>query len=164
MPSTTEQRVSELELRIARIEKQLGMPTGEPKTTTYGREKMSNLAENINIQSEAVAAGDDEQAKIKRAEGLFSYLLAEKRLISYSEAYRRIVGPYTSWRNAVHAPEVIRLACKTTPDSVGGLAIRLDSLIVGIQTRRPARGHFVNAAYSEGDWIQTFGIWPLLES
>lgn len=101
---------------------------------------------------------------LKRAEALFDTLLSMKppRLVSYSEAYRRIIGPYADWRNAIHAPEVIKLALRTSPRRAGRFSIRLDALIVGKQTRRPAPGHFTAAVYSESDWIQAFGSWALL--
>lgn len=105
---------------------------------------------------------DTEDAMVQRAEDLFGMLLTMTQLISYSEAYRRIVGPYSVWRNAVHAPEVIRLARLTSPRRVGRLTMRLDTLIVGKESRRPGGGHFRTATYSESDWIQTFGTWSLL--
>lgn len=107
---------------------------------------------------------DTEDAMAQRAEELLDDLLAMNppRLISYSEAYRRIIGTYSVWRNAVHAPAVIRLACGTDSRRVGRLTIRLDALIVGKVTRRPGPGHFVTAPYSESEWIQTFGTWALV--
>lgn len=109
-------------------------------------------------------SGDTERAMIRRAEALFRSLLTmnASKLISYSEAYRRIIGPYSVWRNAVHAPAVIQIARRTSPRRVGPLTIRLDALIVGKETRRPAGGHFATANYSESDWIQKFGTWALL--
>jgi len=103
-------------------------------------------------------------AASERAEQLLDELLSmtPPRLVSYSEAYRRIIGPYRVWRNAVHAPEVVQIARRTSPRQVGRLTVRLDALIVGKETRRPAGGHFSAADYSEADWIQTFGTWPLL--
>lgn len=162
MTTALEQRVSELELRILRIEKQLAINDPSYRHLTGGREKMNNLS-NSSLAVETADGSDDDKKAIERAQSLLAALVEERRVISYSAAYRHIVGPYNTWLNAVHSPEVIRLACKTTPRRVGNLTIRLDALIVGIQTRRPARGHFVNAAYSEVDWIQTFGTWPLLD-
>ena len=100
----------------------------------------------------------------QRAEDLLNELLKMNppKLISYSAAYRRIIGPYSVWRNAVHAPAVIRIACGTSSRRVGRLTVRLDALIVGKETRRPAKGHYNDAEYSESDWIQTFGTWTLL--
>jgi hypothetical protein len=123
---------------------------------------MVNVAEQHRrlAQSEI---GDSESTMVERAEKVLHSLLTNNppKLISYSEAYRRIIGPYSVWRNAVHAPEIIRLACQTSARRVGRLTIRLDALIVGKDTRRPASGHFVNASYSESNWIQTFGTWSL---
>lgn len=122
-------------------------------------------ASNHDIRHGALATGDDaEDEMAQRAEDLFDSLLSmtPPRLVSYSDAYRRIIGPYAAWRNAVHAPAVIQLARQTSTRRVGPLTIRLDALIVGKETRRPAGGHFATAAYSEADWIQTFGTWPLL--
>jgi hypothetical protein len=167
MATTMEKRLAELALRVANLEQQLATQNRELTMPREGRAEMVTSVKKSNVLGSPTATGDSEDAKIQRAEELFATLLDEMnppRLISYSEAYRRIVGPYAAWRNAVHAPEVIRLACQTSQRRVGRLTIRLDALIVGMQTRRPAGGHFTNAnaAYSEADWIQTFGTWPLM--
>lgn len=164
MATTLEQRLVELEQRVAQIERQLATPNRELRMPTTGRTEMLKATKHGDDQIAHVVSTDSDGVKIQRAEELLTHLLDEMnppQLISYSEAYRRIIGPYTVWRNAVHAPEVIRLACQTTPRRVGRLTIRLDALIVGKETRRPAKGHFANAAYSETDWIQTFGTWSL---
>ena len=123
---------------------------------------MVNVMKHDNLGMTGLRA-DVDTVMVQRAEELFSNLLAmnPQRLISYSEAYRRIIGPYSVWRNAVHAPAVIQIACETSPRRVGRLTIRLDALIVGKETRRPAGGHFATAVYTESDWIQTFGTWSL---
>jgi hypothetical protein len=156
---TLEKRVAELEHRVARIEN--NQLIEDRRTSEEGRGKTDSSFLRRNAADISLESDGDESLKIKAAESLFVRLLGEKSLISYSEAYQNIVGPYAVWRNAVHAPEIIRIACKTPQYSVGKLTIRLDALIVGKQTRRPARGHFANAEYSEVDWIQTFGTWPL---
>jgi hypothetical protein len=104
------------------------------------------------------------RAAVQRAEALFSELLEMQppHVISYSAAYRKILGEYSVWRNAVHAPAVIGIACRTTPRRVGALTVRLDALIVGKLSRRPAGGHFSEATYSESEWIKNLGTWPLL--
>lgn len=165
MATTMEKRLAELALRVANLEQQLATLNRELTPPREGRGEMASAVMNSIVLGSHAITGDSEGAKIQRAEELFANLLDKMnppRLISYSEAYRRIVGPYAAWRNAVHAPEVIRLACLTSQRRVGRLTIGLDALIVGMQTRRPAQGHFANAAYTEADWIQTFGTWPLL--
>jgi len=162
MATTMEKRLAELALRVANLEQQLATQNRELTPPRESRAEMVTAVKKSNVLGPPTITGDSEVAKIQRAEELFASLLDETRLISYSEAYRRIVGSYTTWFNAVHAPEIIRLACQTSQRRVGPLTIRLDALIVGMQARRPARGHFANAAYSESDWIQTFGTWPLL--
>jgi len=159
MAGHVERRLAALKQRVARLEQQLN-----------AQNRGGGRAEGLNPTKEsgpgAVAvAGGSERVMVQRAEDLFKNLLTMNppKVISYSEAYRRIIGPYDVWRNAVHAPAVIRIACATAPRRVGRFTIRLDALIVGKSTRRPAPKHFASAGYSESEWIQTFGTWPLLD-
>lgn len=70
---------------------------------------MLNFAERDRRLAHS-AGGDSEGTIVERAEELLDSLLTMNppKLVSYSEACRRIIGPYSVWRNAVHAPEVIR--------------------------------------------------------
>lgn len=159
-------KVAELKQRVARLERKLEEQNRAARPA-FSRPTVSRTAQSGEAavaNSSPVLAGSD-RAIAQRAEKLFSELLEMQppRLISYSAAYRRILGAYSVWRNAVHAPAVIAVACRTSPRKVGPLSVRLDALIVGKVTRRPAKGHFTEAAYSESDWIQTFGTWTLLE-
>lgn len=162
MAGHVEQRLAALKQRIARLEQQLNTQNRGDGIATKRTGGLSP-AKEVGLGAVAVA-GVSERVMIQRAEDLFKRLLAMNppQLISYSEAHRRIIGPYDVWRNAVHAPAVIRIACATAPRRVGQFTIRLDALIVGKGTRRPAPKHFASAGYSESDWIQTFGTWPLL--
>jgi hypothetical protein len=160
MANALERRLAKLEERMTNIEQRLSAPNGGLRATNHGRP----LENSVRHDNALAATADDEGAMVHRAEQLFDGLLTANppKLISYSEAYRRIIGQYSVWRNAVHAPAVIQLARQTSSRRVGPLTIRLDALIVGKETRRPAGGHFATAAYSESDWIQTFGTWSLL--
>lgn len=154
---TIEERLRDLERRVTRVEQLLH----ETPPSTVDERAINRPPQDKGPESAAPAVRDDASG---RAEHLLDELLSMSppRLVSYSEAYRRIIGPYSVWRNAVHAPEVVQIARHTSPRHVGRLTVRLDSLIVGKETRRPAGGHFSAADYSEADWIQTFGTWPLL--
>jgi hypothetical protein len=101
---------------------------------------------------------------VARAEELFDQLLSAQptNLVTYSRAYREVIGDYDEWRNAVHAPEIIRVARRTKPRTVAGLTVRLDALIVGKKTGSPAPGHFAASGYSEAVWQTKFGRHPVL--
>lgn len=163
MADHLERRLAALKQRVARLEQQLdGQGRGVEAATAKRAEGWSPVKDNV--APARPVSSSSERAVFQSAEELFKSLLAVNppKLISYSEAYRRIIGPYDVWRNAVHAPAIVRIACRTSARRVGRLTVRLDALIVGKETRRPAKGHFTNASYSEADWIQTFGTWTLL--
>lgn len=163
MVGHVERRLAALKQRVARLEQQLNARNRGSGTAATRRAEGLNPTKEGQPGAVAVAGGS-ERVMVQRAEDLFKNLLAMNppMLISYSEAYRRIIGPYDVWRNTVHAPAVIRIACATAPRRVGQFSIRLDALIVGKGTRRPAPKHFASSGYSESEWIQTFGTWPLL--
>jgi uncharacterized coiled-coil protein SlyX len=152
------------ELRATVLTVQLEQASGSERrtaeTTVPSEQKI--LRGIARRTPEVHKAGADPGSAVERAEGLFYDLLSTPKLISYSDAYRAILGPYDIWRNAVHPAKIIEIALQTKPRSVGTLTIRLDALIVGKSTLRPAKGHFRNAGYSESDWIRTFGGWPLV--
>ena len=143
MAAELELRVSDLETRVARVERQLNL---NPPT---------DLSEAPPVRTEAMS--------VARAETLFDELVSSERLVSYSGAFRRLIGPYDVWRNAIHPAEVIKAAVLTRPRDVAGIRIRLDALIVSKGKLRPAGGHFKDAHYTEADWIRTFGTWSLLD-
>jgi hypothetical protein len=155
MDASLEQRVSELEQRVGSLE---GLLHRRGSGARAGGSLPTRTPDTGPILN------GDERTQLERAETLLTELLALQppQLISYSEAYRRIIGPYSVWRNAVHAPEIIRIASRTSTRQVGALSVRLDALMVGKQTRRPAGGHFTSVSYGESDWIRIFGTWPLL--
>lgn len=141
MSDKLQRQVAQLKRRIAELEVQLG---ARPST-------------------DAPHAGSELEL-VERAERLFDTLLSAKppNLISYSRAYREAIGEYGVWRNAVHAPEIIRVARRTRARTVSGLTIRFDALIVSKATGKPASGHFSTASYSEDVWERAFGGLPLL--
>ena len=153
-------KMAELKQRVARLESQLV----EKERALADRGAAQGRAALTDSGNAQIAVGND-RAAVQRAEALFTELLEMRppRLISYSGAYRKVLGNYSVWRNAVHAPAVIGVACRTAPRRIGTVTVRLDALIVGKLTRRPAKGHYSDAAYSENDWIKSFGTWPLLE-
>jgi hypothetical protein len=143
MNDVLQRQIAQLKRRVGELEGQL------------------DASKKANMQSPRRSADSE---TIKGAERLFDALLSARpeNLITYSRAYREVIGEYGVWRNAVHAPEIIRLARCTGPRNVAGLSIRLDALIVSKATGRPAQGHFSSSAYSEEVWAEKFGGHPLL--
>lgn len=141
MSQVLQRQIAELKRRVAELEGQL--------------DARKNAFEPAN---------HSDAEKIRKAERLFDALLSAKpaNLITYSRAYREVIGDYRDWRNAVHAPEIIRLARCTRPRNVAGLTISLDALIVSKASGRPAQGHFSTSAYSKEVWNHAFGGHPLL--
>src|SRR5690349_17854846 len=91
---------------------------------------------------------------------LFDDLVRSKELISYGLAYEALVGPRPArWLNAIHNREVIDRACTTAYRSINGVTARLDALIVSKARRRPGKGHYRSAPYSESVWLSTFANW-----
>lgn len=158
MRDKNDERLKAIEARLSLIERMLSIDSDDSSQVT-GATTMNQPVTTVRIPHTGRSTPDEMQ---RRAEVLFDELLKARNLISYSEAYRQIIGPYATWRNAVHAPAVIGVACETASRRVGPHTVRLDALIVGKETRRPAGGHFAAASYSEADWIRTFGTWPLL--
>jgi hypothetical protein len=128
------------------------------------KRRITELEGQLNARTPTTESSQEAVAQLERAEQLFAALVAANpmNLISYSRAYREVIGEYDEWRNAVHAPEIIRVARRTKPRTVSGLTIRLDALIVGKKTGTPATGHFSTAGYAEAVWNQKFGGHPLL--
>lgn len=164
MSKAMARNVAELKQRIARLERQLEEQSRVQNEPASRQKAGSSSLATSRTGPVMPPSEPNERILVHRAERLLDELLDGNppRLVSYSEAYRRIFGDYDVWRNAVHAPAVVRVACRTSQRQVARLTIRLDALVVGKETRRPARGHFRSANYSEADWIQTFGTWPLL--
>lgn len=164
MTTSNERRLTELERKVAHIERQLSSLGPESGTSAIRESNVVNSSPHRDDPEVGKGENETEDAVVQRAENLLDKLLNmdPPKLISYSAAYGHIIGGYEIWRNAVHAPEVIRLARLTSHRRVGNLTIQLDTLIVGKASRRPGRGHFRTAMYTEPDWIRTFGTWSLL--
>ena len=182
MSKNLEDRVSELEQQLAARDRELETLKGRSQQMEglLGALRSALVAHEPDDEvgdgprrpalTAALSAGDADsedspEADVEKAEELFQRLLSAgpPRLISYSGVYRRIFGEYSTWRNAVHVPRVIQVACRTKRRRVGQLSVQLDALIVGKVTHRPGPGHFENAEYTPSDWIQNFGTWPLLD-
>lgn len=142
MSTVIQRQLAELKRRVAELESQLAA------TKATDEERFDEV----------------DATKLQKAELLFDSLVAARpvNLVTYSRAYREVVGSYSDWRNAVHAPEIIRIARLTRPRTVQGVEIRLDALIVSRTNQVPAPGHFRTARYPLEIWMQKFGGHPVL--
>lgn len=94
----------------------------------------------------------------------FAHLLDRRELISYRQAHELLVGPMVGeWRNREHAVGVVERARVTPAQSVGGLLIQLDALVVQGRSREPGAGHFTRSEYGAATWRAAFAKWPLCQ-
>jgi hypothetical protein len=95
---------------------------------------------------------------------LFDHLMSCQELISYRNAYGKLVGPPPprgSWRNRIHCRPVLDEATQSSSRVANGLRIRLDALIVNQRDREPSGGYFNGTGYDPARWRAAFGAWPL---
>ena len=96
------------------------------------------------------------------AEELFTHLLKNKRLITYSGAYCQLFGENPERWNQKHAGAVLRRAKQTKPQEVfPGIMLRLDSLIVLDKGDGPSDGYFDEKKNTE-PFIHKFSVWRVM--
>jgi hypothetical protein len=98
------------------------------------------------------------------ADELLDHLMSCQELISYKQAYGKLIGPPPpagSWRNVIHSPPVLDAAKQSGDRAVNGLRIQLDALIVTEADEEPSGGHFQGKGYSLTDWRTAFATWRL---
>jgi len=97
---------------------------------------------------------------------LFDHLMSYQELISYRNAYGKLVGPPPprgSWRKVVHSRPLLDKARQSGSKVVNGLRIQLDALIVTQADREPSDGHFNANGYDRARWRAAFGAWTLCQ-